>query len=217
MALPTNGTISIEDILQEMGRPSSTTVNLNSLAAEWYTRTGLAVFNKTSHSLSDWYGKNWAGLEGGGSTGSGGTGDSDKILIISPNDYLTGNGADTDSVRIRVTSNINWSVRVNSGPSVVSFNVDSGNGDGTIIVTFQPNLYEPVRMGSIAVFGNGLSEIFTWTQKGAFFGNDNNGGGSGGEDSGSSGGNPGGSGSDGVPNNGGDGFSNDGNTNSSFQ
>ncbi len=60
MALPTSGQISIRSILAEMGQTTSKTVSLDSLASQWYTRTGKSKFNSLVHRLSDWYGESWA-------------------------------------------------------------------------------------------------------------------------------------------------------------
>lgn len=60
MALPTSGNISIQSILKEMGQATSKTVSLDSLASQWYARTGKSKFNGAIHRLSDWYGESWA-------------------------------------------------------------------------------------------------------------------------------------------------------------
>lgn len=58
MALQTSGTISIQNILDEMGY-SKRLITINELAQLWYYSTRKTKFNTTTHKLSDWYGESW--------------------------------------------------------------------------------------------------------------------------------------------------------------
>ncbi|MDB0600337.1 hypothetical protein PL373_04100 [Tenacibaculum maritimum] len=59
MALPISGQISFRMILAEMGQSQTITTNIDSLASQWYSKTGKSKFNSLTHRLSDWYGETW--------------------------------------------------------------------------------------------------------------------------------------------------------------
>ncbi|MCK8523073.1 hypothetical protein M0D21_15960 [Aquimarina sp. D1M17] len=152
MALPTSGKICIGDILREMGRPTNTKTDLNSLASQWYNQTRKAKFNNTKHKLSDWYGETWSTV----------------TLSISPTRY-NGN-YQAASVRITVTTNSAWSVHnlIGSGGSI-PVGEGQGFGNGSFTIRFGSNPYTSTRVGEYEVRTEGLpvySASFNWSQTG---------------------------------------------------
>ena len=181
MALPTNESISVNMILDEMSRSAGTNSSLASLAAEWKARTGDSRFDPP-HKMSDWRGQTWQVIHS---------------LSISPDSISVPREGQTFT--IQVTSNVSWSVSQTSGTLGITSMVPSGGiGNDVITVTVSQNDGQDSRGGTIIVTTGQISRTFTWTQSGGAVisppdgGGIGSGGGSGGGDGGSDPGDTGG-------------------------
>ncbi|WP_299765222.1 hypothetical protein [uncultured Dokdonia sp.] len=174
MGLPSSGSISIEQILTEMGRSSTSPANLRDLAAEWLSHTGNQKFNRTTNiSLSLWRGETW------------------DPFIDPPTDYLTiqpslYDGSNLpETIPINVTSNTHWTVTEISGANATTLSRSDGSGNGRFTVSISVNNSE-IRSGEIEVRAGAIRRTFNWSQSGPYIGGpgdggplDNNGGGNG--------------------------------------
>ncbi len=145
MALPSSGKISISDILKEMGKSPTAKADLNDLAAQWYTNTKKAKFNKTTHSLSDWYGERWWGF------GS---------AIVNPSFIsVPGTGG---NYTIRITSDTSWTVSV--GNPFISVSSTSGFGSMNLGVTVRRSTWPSARSSWVKVQTGGQTGTVTVNQ-----------------------------------------------------
>lgn len=149
MALPTSGPISIRDILREMGRSDRTT-NLNTLASEWYEKTRLEVFNKTSHSLSDWRGKEWNTIPP----------PKDSLVITSS---LYDGSSVAVSFPITIVTNRAWVLRELEGGVYTTLSKTSGSGSTTVIFSL-PSNKSTFRAGRIEFVAGDAKATFRWSQ-----------------------------------------------------
>ncbi len=175
MSLPSNGPISIGQILAEMGRSPNSTANLLDLSVDWLLYTKKQKFNKNDNiSLSLWRGESWQ-----------------PPIIVTPADQLTilpslydGTNEPT-TVTVTVTSNRSWTVTEKTGGSSTTLNKTSGNKNGSFNVSFSLNNSES-RSGEIEVKAGTVKKTFYWSQSGPYIAGD--GSGSGGSSGGSGGG-----------------------------
>ncbi len=175
MALPTNGKISVSDILAEMERLETTT-KISDLADEWYVKTGKSKFQNPPHPLSQWYGEEWD------------TSPPVATLSLHPTSY---NGDYfPESLNINVTCSDSWTVTIIDSWGVDSVTPMSGNGNGLITLILLENRSPEFRQGRIRVQSTGVERFYDWSQTGRPAV------GEGGGDSGGSGGGTGGGGNE---------------------
>lgn len=156
MGLPSSGSISIEQILTEMGRLTTSPANLRDLARDWFLRTNDPKFNRTTNiSLSLWRGETW------------------DPFIDPPIDYLTISPSFSDgsneprTVTITVTSNKDWTVIETSGGDATTLSRNQGSGNGSFDVSIAINNSE-LRSGEIEVRGGTIRRTFRWSQSGPY-------------------------------------------------
>ena len=151
MALPSNGPISIQDIMSEMGVVSTGGVDLESLGEAWLSQTGDAAFNKPVQ-LTDWAGKSWAKVV------------EEHSLSISPQgpypvSQLGGN------VTIQVTSNAPWDFDKIINPAIANIIATGDTGNGQLRVFFNSNSGSR-RAGYIRIATSQKFVDFSWVQEG---------------------------------------------------